>query len=162
MNKVYNSISSAKVYRFKNWSRKNYAAFRSLNIVVNIGKLIVQISDRIGKKTEKLNQEEPPNFVSGKNYNIQDEDHTSSIDPLNGLLLSLLSLLLVPVVFEEGYEPKVNFSIYPTPLIAILPSYISSIVFYNLLQGKLFSVYNLNFFDHDKASIRADVDIGAK
>lgn len=92
--------------RFKRWSRKGYAAFMSLHCQVSIGRLAVEISNRIGKKSnlqvtdESFLSQTTQTYEEGANLD-PGEGSCSELNLINSLISNRLAIE-VPAALVVG------------------------------------------------------------
>ncbi|NLI71787.1 MAG: hypothetical protein GX361_03535 [Bacteroidales bacterium] len=70
-----NSLQPAKSFRFRRWSRKNYAVFAGLNKVISIGQVSAGISDMAILKTNSFSVENNI-FAKDSLKNKKEEDES--------------------------------------------------------------------------------------
>ncbi|GHT18005.1 hypothetical protein FACS189429_3450 [Bacteroidia bacterium] len=85
------------VLRFRRWGRAAYSAFRSMNRVVTIGRLVVSVADKAMLKLKNLRLQ-----VSGSRLSNEATD-TENLELLNFDVLNLqMELQMLPVVAQKN------------------------------------------------------------
>ncbi|GEM_PF-2858853 len=125
MNKTCHNTNPIKRFRFKNWSRRSFAAFNSLHIQVSIGRLATHISDRIGKKITTLQR--VISQFNRRDLNADEEQEAffdqRAISSHFQLLISILFLSISSLnssTAGSGRKNLFHYTLHPSPYLALI------------------------------------------
>jgi len=161
-----NSLHIARKFRFKAWSRRSFAAFNSLHIIVNIGRLSIRISDRIGKKVNSfLRRLLLPCFFHSE-ISVRDEAPPPLLSEAK-LILSFFQCLILKrslctnVSDGEGKNCRYRLLLpitnrFPVVVLSGIPAFSAKHAYTFITEYRFIHAHNnfklnylINFCDHD-------------